>query len=318
ASRPPPPARATGSSPAGAGSCRSATPPSSATCRRWRSTGPSSTRSRRPRARATTWWPATAASSPSATPASRARWAARSSTRPSPAWSASPTATSWSARTAGSSTSPPGPSSARWEETRRLTRSYLWRPWAEREAEVMDFSWSEEDELLRETVRRYATERLAPDYSRWEREPFPRERVKELGDLGVLGMLIPEEYGGSGGPGPGGGPRKQYVSFGIAAEEIGRADFNVTSYLQLAGITAGLLAQGSDDIRKEWLPGVATGDLVMAFALTEPGVGSDAARLSVTARRDGGDLVVSGEKASCTFAGSADGCVVFARTGGPG
>jgi len=173
----------------------------------------------------------------------------------------------------------------------------------------MDFSWNDEDELLRETVRRYATERLAPDYARWEREPFPRERVKELGDLGVLGMLIPEEYGGSGG---------RYVSFGICAEEIGRADFNVTSYLQLAGITAGLLSQGADDVRKEWLPGVASGDLVMAFALTEPGVGSDAARLSVTARRDGGDLVVSGEKASCTFAGSADGCVVFARTGGAG
>ena len=62
----------------------------------------------------------------------------------------------------------------------------------------MDFSWREEDEMLRETVRRYATERLAPDYARWESEPFPRERVVELGDLGVLGMLIPPEFGGSG------------------------------------------------------------------------------------------------------------------------
>ncbi len=173
----------------------------------------------------------------------------------------------------------------------------------------MDFSWREEDELLRDTVRRYATERLAPDYARWEREPFPRERVVELGDLGVLGMLIPPEFGGSGGG---------YLALGIAAEEIGRADFNATSFLQLAGITAGLLALGSDDIQKEWLPGVASGERVVAFALTEPGVGSDAARLVVTARRDGGDLVVSGEKASCTFAGLADACVVFARTGGPG
>ena len=173
----------------------------------------------------------------------------------------------------------------------------------------MDFSWQEEDELLRETVRRYAAERLAPDYARWEREPFPRERIKELGDLGVLGVLIPPEYGGSGG---------RYVSLGVAAEEIGRADFNVTSFLQLAAITAGLLGQGSEDIRKEWLPGVASGELIVAFALTEPAVGSDAARLTVTARRDGGDLVLSGEKASCTFAGLADACVVFARTGGPG
>ena len=171
----------------------------------------------------------------------------------------------------------------------------------------MDFSFSEEDELFRETVRRYAAERLAPDYARWEREPFPRERVVELGELGVLGILIPPEYGGSGGTGGAGGvPGNGYVSLGIAAEEIGRADFNVTSFLQLAGITAGLLAQGSDDVRKEWLPGVASGELVVAFALTEPSVGSDAARLTVTARRDGGDLVVSGEKASCTFAGVAD------------
>jgi len=173
----------------------------------------------------------------------------------------------------------------------------------------MDFSFEEEDELLRETVRRYATERLAPDYSRWEKEPFPPERVRELGDLGVLGILIPPEYGGSGG---------RYVSHGVAAEEISRADFNVMSFLQLAGISAGLLAQGSDEIRKEWLPGVASGERIVAFALTEPSVGSDAARLAATARRDGGDLLVSGEKASCTFAGLADACIVFARTGGPG
>src|SRR5688572_22662290 len=183
----------------------------------------------------------------------------------------------------------------------------------------MDFSWREEDELLRDTVRRYATERLAPDYARWETEPFPREQVVELGDLGVLGILIPPEFGGSGGPrGSGGVPRSGYVTLGVAAEEIGRADFNVTSFLQLAGIVTGLLSLGSDEVRKQWLPGVASGEAVVAFALTEPSVGSDAARLVVSARRDGSDLVISGEKASCTFAGFADACVVFARTGGPG
>jgi cyclohexanecarboxyl-CoA dehydrogenase len=133
--------------------------------------------------------------------------------------------------------------------------------------------------------------------------------VVELGDLGVLGLQIPPEFGGSGG---------RYVSLGVAAEEIGRADFNVTLFLQLAAISAGLLAQASEDIQKEWLPGVASGEKVVAFALTEPSVGSDAARLVVTARRDGGDLLISGEKASTTFAGLADACVVFARTGGPG
>src|SRR5213078_1949094 len=111
----------------------------------------------------------------------------------------------------------------------------------------MDFSFGDDDELLRATVRRFATDRLAGDYARWESEPFPRERVVELGDLGVLGMLIPPEFGGS-------GPR--HVSLGVAAEEIGRADFNVTSFLQLAAISGGLLGLGTDELRKEWLPGV--------------------------------------------------------------
>src|SRR5918999_2329933 len=134
----------------------------------------------------------------------------------------------------------------------------------------MDFSWREEDELLRDTVRRYATERVAPDYARWESEPYPRERIAELGDLGVLGILIPPEFGGSGG---------RYVSLGVAAEEIGRADFNVTSFLQLAGITSGLLALGSDDIQKEWLPGVGSGEAVVAFAPTQTGGGPHAAKI---------------------------------------
>src|ERR687896_518745 len=99
----------------------------------------------------------------------------------------------------------------------------------------MDFSWREEDELLRDTVRRYATERVAPDYARWESEPYPRERITELGDLGVLGILIPPEFGGSGGPrGSGGVPRKGYVSFGGAAEETGRAAFTLTSALPIS------------------------------------------------------------------------------------
>jgi cyclohexanecarboxyl-CoA dehydrogenase len=108
------------------------------------------------------------------------------------------------------------------------------------------------------------------------------------------------------------------VQTGIAAEELARGDFNVSYFVQLSAITPLLLGSASEDIKAEWLPGVATGEKLVAFALTEPSVGSDAAKLTATARVDGGDLIVSGEKASITFAGSADACVVFARTGGDG
>lgn len=173
----------------------------------------------------------------------------------------------------------------------------------------MDFSFSDEDQLFAETLRDYARRRLLPEMGRWRTEPYPRELVRELGDLGVLGLRVPEEYGGSGG---------SLVSAGVAAEELSRGDFNVSYFVQLSTIGAGLLSHAAERIKREWLPALACGDRIMSFGLTEPGVGSDAANLIASARRDGGDWVVNGEKASITFAGNADACVVFARTGGPG
>lgn len=174
----------------------------------------------------------------------------------------------------------------------------------------MDPTFSDEDLLLRDTMRDYALTRLLPDYLRWKNEPFPKERLRELGELGVLGIRVPTEYGGSDG---------SLVSLGIAAEELSRGDFNVSYFLQLDAIAAELMTAGADkDLAAHWLPRLAMGDCLLAFGLTEPGVGSDAARLATTARRDGSDFVITGEKASITFAGTAEGCFVFARTGGPG
>ncbi|MEO6654347.1 MAG: acyl-CoA dehydrogenase family protein [Ilumatobacteraceae bacterium] len=173
----------------------------------------------------------------------------------------------------------------------------------------MDFSFNDEHQLLQETTRRYALSRLAPETARWQTEDFAPEILKELADLGVLGMRIPAEYGGSDAP---------YVAMGIAAEELARGDFNVSYFLQLSAIAAKLLADADEQLKRQWLPAIANGDATVAFALTEPSVGSDAANLVCTARRDGSDWIINGEKSSITFAGSADGCVVFCRTGGPG
>jgi cyclohexanecarboxyl-CoA dehydrogenase len=168
---------------------------------------------------------------------------------------------------------------------------------------------SDDDRLLAEAMRRYATQRLLPDYPLWKTRPFPRERIVDLGNLGVLGVRVPAEYGGAGG---------SFVSLGVINEELGRGDFNVCYFPQLAAIAAELLGPAEHRLKERWLPALASGEAVIAFGLTEPGVGSDAAALSASARREGDEIVLNGEKSSITFAGLADACVVFARTGGPG
>lgn len=168
---------------------------------------------------------------------------------------------------------------------------------------------SDDDALFAETLRRYALERLLPDYQRWRTEPYPKDRILELAELGVLGLRVPEEYGGSGGTLP---------QLGLAVEELSRGDFNANYFPQLASLAAELIKHGDAELRAEFLPALAAGEQTIGFALTEPGVGSDAANLSARAVRDGSDWLISGEKASITFAGYADAVTFFARTGGPG
>jgi cyclohexanecarboxyl-CoA dehydrogenase len=106
---------------------------------------------------------------------------------------------------------------------------------------------------------------------------------------------------------------------GIAAEELARGDYNITLFVQLSMIAADLISGFATAACKDrWLPGLARGEEIVAFGLTEPGAGSDAAALVTTASRDGDSYVVTGEKASITFAGMADAAIVFARMGGSG
>ena len=175
----------------------------------------------------------------------------------------------------------------------------------------MDFTFSDQERQFAASLRRYAEERLRPEYSRWDRgTAYPRERVRELGALGITGLRVPAQHGGS---------EATYVMAGIAAEELARGDYNVTLFLQISAIVGDLLGGfATAPVQREWLPGLASGERVIAFALTEPGAGSDAAALVASATRDGDTFVLNGEKASITFAGMADAAIVFARVGGKG
>ena len=175
----------------------------------------------------------------------------------------------------------------------------------------MNFDFDETEGAFRDALRRYATERLLPDYARWDRgEPFPRARIKELAELGVTGLRVPTTFGGSEG---------SYVLAGIAAEELARGDHNVTFFVQLAAIAGDLIAQhGQPRVRELILPGLASGEVLVAFGLTEPGAGSDAAAIKTRAQLDGDTWILTGEKASISLAGYGDYAVVFARTGAGG
>ena len=173
---------------------------------------------------------------------------------------------------------------------------------------IMDFSLSEHHELLRKTVRDFARTEVVPHAKKWdEEERFPKEIVPKLAALGLLGIRIPEEYGGAG---------MDVTSYAICVEEIARADgslaLTVASHNGLG--TGHILGFGSEAIKKKYLPKAASGEWLAAWALTEPGSGSDSAGLRTTARRDGDNWVINGTKMFITQGSVGGFCVVLART----
>lgn len=175
----------------------------------------------------------------------------------------------------------------------------------------MEFTFSEQERLFATSVRSYAEDRLRPEYATWDRgTAYPPERLQELAALGITGLRVPVAYGGS---------EASYVLAGIAAEELARGDHNTTLFLQNALIAGDILTDhATEAVKQAWLPRLVAGKGTIAFGLTEPGAGSDAAAIVTRATRDGDAYVLTGEKASITFAGTADACVVFARTGKEG
>ena len=172
----------------------------------------------------------------------------------------------------------------------------------------MDFSLAEHHGLLRRTVRDFARAEVAPKAQAWDKEErFPKEIVPRLAELGLLGIRIPEEYGGSG---------LDVTSYAICVEEIAKVDgslaLTVASHNGLG--TGHILAFGSEEIKRRYLPKAASGEWLAAWALTEPGSGSDSAALATTARRDGSDWVINGTKMFITQGSVGGFCVVLART----
>jgi len=171
----------------------------------------------------------------------------------------------------------------------------------------MDLAFSpEQDELVR-TLRQFARRELAPRSAQWDKTgEFPWEAWRRMGELGLLGLRVPSAYGGQ---------DADFLTFGIAMEEIGRGDFSCTYGIQLAGLAGEILGRsGSEAIKTRWLPPTASGEAVVALALTEPGAGSDAANLACRAERDGDDYVITGEKSGISLGMAAQAAIVFART----
>ena len=177
----------------------------------------------------------------------------------------------------------------------------------------MNFDLDAEHELIRDTVRRFALEEVAPVAEELDREKrFPYEIVAGLAELGVMGMTIPEEYGGGG---------TDTLSYAIAVEELTRIDssvaITVAAHHSLG--TLPIYYFGTEEQRRRFLPELASGAKLAAFGLTEPGAGSDAGATRTTARLEGGEWVIDGAKMFITNAGTdITACVTITALTGDG
>ena len=175
----------------------------------------------------------------------------------------------------------------------------------------MNFDLTQEQQLVRDTVRAFAESRIAPVAAELDREHrFPYELVAELAELGLMGMTVPEEYGGAG---------TDTLSYALAVEELTRIDssvaITVAAHHSLG--TLPIFYFGNEEQKREWLPQLASGQKLAAFGLTESGAGSDAGATRTTAELRDGQWVVNGSKIFITNAGTEiTACVtITARTG---
>lgn len=172
----------------------------------------------------------------------------------------------------------------------------------------MDFELTDAQRILVETVRDFCAKEVIPVAGEYDRkEEFPWPIVRRLGELGLLGILVPPEYGGAG---------LDYMSYALVLEELGRADGSLTLTVESHNSLAAnhILLFGTEAQKKKYLPRLARGEALGAWALTEPGSGSDAAAMRATAVRKGDSYVLNGTKNFITQGGVAGIYVVMAKT----
>ncbi len=171
----------------------------------------------------------------------------------------------------------------------------------------MELGFSAEQEQLRRTVRDFAQHELLPRYASWDRNgAFPLDLWRRMGELGLTGTRVPAAYDGQ---------EMAAVSTGIVAEEVARGDFNLSYGVLMPALCGEVLREHANErVKREWLAPMARGEAVVGLALTEPGSGSDAKAMRATARRDGDEWVLSGEKTGVSLMMAADALVLFAKT----
>ncbi len=171
----------------------------------------------------------------------------------------------------------------------------------------MDFSLSQEHELIRESAYKFGQSEILPGLAERDRiSKSDPEMLKKMGAAGFLGVCIPAKYGGMG---------ADYISLGIVCEELERADSTARVAMSVhAGLHSMTIMQwGTEEQKQRWLPGLATGELVGGFGLTEPNAGSDASNLRTTATKDGDHYVINGSKMWISLADYADQFLVITK-----
>jgi glutaryl-CoA dehydrogenase (non-decarboxylating) len=179
---------------------------------------------------------------------------------------------------------------------------------ADQMSDEYDIELTEEHIMLRDMVRKFSANEIAPVVENDENEHrFQRELVSKMGELGLFGCPVPEEYGGNG---------MGYLAHAIVTEEIGRASgsLRVAFNMQTMGTAMSILKWGSEDLKKKYIPALMSAEILGCFGITEPDSGSDTASMTTTAVRDGNEYILNGQKMWITWSPVADMSIIFAMT----
>jgi len=178
-------------------------------------------------------------------------------------------------------------------------------------ARAAQFELTEEQRQIGALAAEIAQREIAPFVAQWDRDhTFPRDLYRKLGEAGIMGILVPEAYGGAG---------ADYLSYALAVEELARVDAGTAVTVSVHSmICSAILRLGSREQKDRWLPALACNDVIAGFALTESEAGSDAVALRATAKRAGDGYVLRGRKQWCSTGSYAGVVMGMFRTGGPG